>query len=262
METGEELRPGRFSDRLVAYLLDTIPFTAGAVVTVYVWAGPLGRALDDRTLFQIGAAWVGLAVLWQFMGNLSGGTPCHKLMGLRVIGPEGGAPGFGRAFVRTAGWVLGTPLANFGFLVALVHPKTRTLHDLLSGTYVVEDGGRRSNGVLAFLVAVSAAVGLFGLNYWSSMMRPTPEDVAAVGRAREGLEVIAKIQEKYKADHGVFAASAQDLAEGSGDVEVFRRAMLDVFRPVPFYVEAGNRRWRVTGAAKDRRNTRVTREGP
>jgi len=262
METGQELRPGRFSDRLVAYLLDTIPFTVGSVATVLVWGGPMNRPITNRTMLAVAAAWAGLAVLWQFLGNLAGGTPGKKMMGLRVVGPDGTSPGFFRALARALGWALSTPLANFGFLLALIHPKNRTLHDVLSGTYVVEAGGRRSNGVLAFLVAASAAVGLFALNYWTSMLTPTADDMAAIAKARAGLEVIAKIEEKYKADRGVFAGTAQELAEGSGDVEVFRKAMLDVFRPTPFYVEAGNRRWRVTGAAKDRRNTLVTREGP
>jgi hypothetical protein len=38
--------------------------------------------------------------------------------------------------------------------------------------------------------------------------------------------------------------------------------MLDVFRPTPFQLVAGNKRWRVVAAAKDRRNTLVRREGP
>ncbi|MFI5347162.1 MAG: RDD family protein [Elusimicrobiota bacterium] len=262
MEPTQELRPGRFSDRLVAYLLDTIPFTLGAVASVWVWGGPLARSLDDRFLAADGAVWFGLAVLWQFAGNLAGGTPGKRALGLRVVASDGGAPGFFRSFARALGWVLSTPIANFGFVVALFHPKTRALHDMLSGTYVVETGPRRSNGALVFLVAALSAIGLFALQYWTNILRPTPADLVAISRARAGLEVIAKIEEKYKADHGEYASTAQQLAEGSGEVEVFRSAMLDVFRPVPFRIEAGNRRWRVTAAAKDRRNTLVRREGP
>jgi uncharacterized RDD family membrane protein YckC len=262
MDQSPELRPGRFSDRLVAYLLDTIPFAVGAVATVWAWGGPLNRPITDEALLGIGAAWVGLSVVWQFAGNLAGGTPGKQVMGLRVAASDGSAPGFARSLARALGWLLSTPLANFGFVLALFHPKTRALHDLIAGTYVVEVGPRRSNGALAFLIAAMAAIGLFAMQYWTSLLRPTREDLTAVARARDGLEVIAKIEAKYKADHGVFASSAQELAEASGDVDVFRAAMLDVFRPTPFYVEAGNRRWRVTAAAKDRRRTLVHREGP
>lgn len=262
MENAQELAPGRFSDRFVAYLLDTVPFAVGAVASVWVWGGPMNRPITDQSLMGVGAAWIGLAVLWQFAGNMMGGTAGKHIMGLRVVTADGETPGFLRSLVRAFGWLLSTPLANFGFILALFHPRTRALHDLIAGTYVVESGPRRSNGAAVFAVAAMAAIGLFALQYWTNLLRPTRDDLAAVSRAQEGLEVIAQIQEKYKTEKGVYASSAQELAEGSGDIEVFRSAMLDVFRPTPFLVEAGNRRWRVTAAAKDRRRTVVRREGP
>jgi uncharacterized RDD family membrane protein YckC len=262
MDETLELRPGRFSDRLVAYLLDTIPFTLGAVGSVWVWGGPLARPITNEVLLGIGAAWLGLAILWQFAGNLAGGTPGKKLLGLAVVTADGSSPGFFRALARSLGWVLSTPLANFGFIIALFHPRTRTLHDMLSGTYVVEAGPRRSDGALLFLAAAAAAIGLFVLQYATNMMRPTSEDLAAIEKAEKGLNVIAQIEETYRAKNGTYAATVQDLASASGDVELFRSAMLDVFRPTPFQLVAGNKRWRVIAAAKDRRNTLVRREGP
>ncbi|OGR49440.1 MAG: hypothetical protein A2X40_09050 [Elusimicrobia bacterium GWC2_65_9] len=262
MEPALELRPGRFSDRFVAYLLDTVPFAVAAVLSVWVWGGPLTRSGDQKVLVGLGAAWTGLAVFWQFVGNLSGGTPGKRLMGLRVVTSEGKYPGFLRALVRALGWLLSTPLANLGFLVALVHPRTRALHDLLSGTFIVETGPRRSSGAAVFLVASLAAAGLFVLNYGAALLRPTPKDMAAISKAYKGLEVVALIQEVYKGKHGMYAGTVADLAEASGDAEVFRRAMLEVFSPTPFILEAGNRGWHVTAAAKDRRRTRVRRYGP
>jgi len=262
MDETVELRPGRFSDRLVAYLLDTIPFAAGAAASVYVWGGPLSRPVTDRVMIGSGLVWLGLAVLWQLAGNLAGGTPGKKLLGLAVVTADGSFPGFGRSLARALGWVLSTPLANFGFILALFNSRTRTLHDFLSGTFVVEAGPRRSNGALAFLTAASCAVGLFALQYMTNMMRPTKEDLAAIARAENGLTVIGQIEEAYHAKNGTYASTVQDLAEASGDVEVFRSAMLDVFRPTPFQVLGGNMRWRVVAAAKDRRNTLVRREGP
>lgn len=256
------LRPARFSDRFLAYLLDAVPFAIGAVGTIWVWGGPLRRPFDDQSLAAIGAAWTGLAVLWQFVWNLSGGTPGKKFFGLRVVTAEGESPGFLRSLVRAVGWLLSTPLANFGFLLALVHPRNRTLHDLLAGTYVIEVGASPRAGAATFLVAAVAVAGLGVLNFGTAYLRPTPKDMAAIARAHEGLEVIASIQEAYKQKNGVYADSIEGLAEASGDAEVFRKAMLDVFAPTPFILEAGNRGWRVTAAAKDRRATRVRRSGP
>jgi uncharacterized RDD family membrane protein YckC len=262
MDESVELRPGRFSDRLVAYLLDTVPFAAGAAGTVWAWGGPLARPITNQAMLGIGASWLGLAVLWQFAGNVAGGTPGKKILGLAVVAADGSPPGFIRAFARALGWVVSTPLANFGFIIALFHPRTRALHDMLSGTYVVEAGPRRSNGSLAFLTAAACAVGLFVLQYWTNMMRPTPDDLAAIARAESGLTVIGQIEEKSREKNGTYAATVQDLAEASGDTVLFRSAMLDVFRPTPFQLVAGNKGWRVVAAAKDRRNTLVRRAGP
>ncbi len=262
MDSTPELRPGRFSDRFVAYLLDTLPFAVGALATVWLWGGPLRRPLDDSFLLADGAAWTGLAVLWQFVGNLMGGTPGHALLGLRVTTAADLSPGPLRAFARALVWLAGAPLGNFGFWLALFHPKTRALHDILSGTYVVESGPRRSNGALAFVAAAAAVVALSVLNGWSNLLRPTEADLAAIRRAEEGLSIVARIEEAYRASHGAYASEIQDLAEASGDAETFRKGMLAVFSPSPFSLEAGNRRWRVTAAAKDRRRTRVRREGP
>jgi uncharacterized RDD family membrane protein YckC len=262
MTESVELRPGRFSDRFIAYLLDTLPFAVGAAAAVWVWGGPMGRPITDKAMAACGAVWMVLAVLWQFAGNLAGGTLGKKLLGLRIVTADGSRPGFFRALVRALGWVLSTPLANLGFVVALFHPKTRALHDLLSGTYVVEDGPRRSDGNLAFLLAGLAAILLFALQYWTNLLRPTREDVAAIARAEQGLNVIAKIEATYREKNGTYADTVQDLAAASGDVELFRSAMLDVFRPTPFQIKAGNKGWRVVAAAKDRRNTLVHREGP
>ena len=262
MDETLELRPGRFSDRLVAYLFDTIPFAAGAAASIWAWGGPLARPITNFAMLASGGIWLGLALLWQFAGNLAGGTPGKRLLGLAIVTADGSPPGFIRALMRALGWVLSTPLANFGFILALFTPRTRTLHDLLSGTFVVEAGPRRSNGALAFLTAALCAVGLFVLQYWTNIMRPSKDDLAAIARAENGLTVIGQIEETYRAKNGTYAATAQDLAEASGDVELFRSGMLDVFRPTPFQLVAGNVRWRVVAAAKDRRNTLVRREGP
>lgn len=256
------LQPARFSDRLVAYLIDTTIFVLAAVITLWVYSGPFRGAPTSFALALIGICWFALAVVWQFFGNWHGATLGKKILGLEVVTPEGVPPNAWRALVRTVGWVFSTPLANFGFLWALVHPQSRTLHDLISGTYVVEKGPRRSNGAVAFFLSVVGVAVIGSVHLWSVLLRPTEADLAAVARAREGLSIIARIEERYKSEHGTYTDSLPELAEASGDTEVFRTAMLEVFSPTPFFIEAGNKGWRVTAAAKDRRRTRVYTQSP
>lgn len=258
-----EVRAARFSDRFVAYLLDALPFGAGAVGTVYVLVGPMAKSPTPDLLATVGAAWITAIFAYQLLGNMAGGTLGKRALGLRVVARDGGPLGFVRSLVRAVVWLLGSTGANFGFLVALLNRENRTLHDYASGAVVVEAYAKsRAEGMALFLAGALGAVGLFAVQLWSAWSRPTPNDRAAIAKANEGLSVIARVQEAYKEKNGTYAATIDQLAEVSGDPAEFRSAMALLFMPEPFKMEAGNRGWRISAAAKDRRRTPVRREGP
>lgn len=258
-----ELRAARFSERFVAYLIDTLPFGAGAVLTAYVWGGPLGKPLEPESLSRIAAAWITLAVLYQFAANVSGAGLGKALMGLRVLTLGGEVPGAFRSLARALFWLLGTPLCNFGFLLALLRADSRALHDLLSGTVVVEAAPQgRGEGLALFLAGGLCAGALLGANLWLSIARPTPGDLQAVARAREGLEVLGRVQEARRRAHGAYTDRFEELAESSGEPEAFGPALDALFEPGSLAVEAGNVGYRFTARAKDRRRTRVSLSGP
>lgn len=258
-----ELRAARFSDRFVAYLIDVVPFAAGLVGTVYAVLIPLAKPPTPETIALIASAWITALFGYQLIGNLTGATLGKRLIGLRLIRRDGAPPGFGRALIRAAVWMLGTPVASFGFLVALLNKENRALHDFASGTVVVE-AYRKSHaeGAALFLAAAIGAAGLFGWQIYSGWARPTPNDLQAVAKARKGLDVIALVQEAYKEKHGVYASSIEQLAEVSGDPAEFRAAMAALFLPEPFAMEAGNRGWRIRAVARDRHKTKIVRDGP
>lgn len=264
MEPGTiETRAARFSDRFVAYLLDTLPFGAGAAATVWVLLGPLAKAPTPELLALVGAAWVTLVFAYQLVGNLNGGTIGKRLLGLRVVARDGGPPDFLRSLIRAAVWLIGTTAGSFGFLVALFNRENRTLHDYASGTVVVEAYRKSAaEGAALFLAGALGAIGLFGFQIYSGWARPTPRDRAAVAKADAGLSVIAMVQEAYKEKNGTYAASIDQLAEASGNPAEFRTAMAVLFMPQPFKMEAGNRGWRIRAQARDRHHTAVVRAGP
>ncbi len=256
-------RVARFSDRFVAYVLDTLPFGVGLVATVWTLVGPLAKAPTPELLALVGAAWITLVFAYQLVGNLNGGTIGKRLLGLRVVARDGGPPSFLRSLVRALVWLIGSTAGNFGFLVALFNRESRALHDYASGTVVVEAYRKSAaEGAALFLAGALGAVGLFGFQIYSGWARPTPRDRAAVAKANEGLAVIAQVEEAYKAKNGAYATSIEQLAEVSGDPAEFRTAMAALFLPEPFKMEAGNRGWRIRALARDRHHTPVVREGP
>lgn len=264
MEPGTlETRAARFSDRFVAYLLDAVPFGAGAAATVWVLLGPLAKPPTPELLALVGAAWVTVVFAYQLAGNLNGGTIGKRLLGLRVVARDGGPPGFRRSLIRAAVWLIGSTAGSFGFLVALFNRENRTLHDYASGTVVVEAYRKSAaEGAALFLAGALGVIGMFGFQIYTGWARPTPRDRAAVSKANEGLSVIAQVQEVYKAKNGTYATSIDQLAEASGDPAEFRTAMAVLFMPEPFKMEAGNRGWRIRAVARDRHRTPVVREGP
>lgn len=261
--TAIEVRAARFSDRFVAYLLDTLPFGVGAAATIWALLGPLGKPPTPELLALIGAAWATAVFAYQLWGNVSGATLGKRLIGLRVVTRDGERPSFLNALIRSAVWLIGSTAGSFGFLVALFNRENRTLHDYASGTVVVETYRKSpAEGAALFLAGAFCAVGLFVFQIYSGWARPTPSDKAAVSKASEGLEVIAQVQEAYKEKNGTYATSIEQLAEVSGDPAEFRTAMAVLFRAEPFTMEAGNRGWRIRAVALDRRRTPVVREGP
>jgi len=262
--TVDELRPARISDRLVAFFLDLLPFLGGFGVHLFLTLLRQRAAQPaPGTVLHLGALWIALSLAYQFAGNLSGGTVGKRLLGLRVVRRDGRPLRVVRSLVRAVGYLLSMPLCNFGFLIAFVHPQSRTLHDLLSGALVVESRAKNpAEAFIVFLAAAGVLSALFAGNLYFGLHRPLPSDVLAVKKAEAGLGILAQIEEAYKAKNGAYTNSLADLVEASGNPEEFRKAMAAIFEPNFFRVEAGRGRYRISGVAKDHDQTRVVISGP
>lgn len=259
-----ELRPAKINDRFIAYAIDTVPFAAGYALTLWLMVLKLQSAPYSRELvLRVASVWVGLYFLYELVGNALGATVGKKLMEIRVVRKDGSPLGWARGAVRSFGYLLSTPMCNWGFLVALLHPESRAFHDLISGSLVIEP--RRKNAaesLVLFVGAVSLLVAMYGGMIYLTLTAPTPQDRLAVEKAKDGLLVMAQIEEAYKSQNKTYTNSLKDLALASGDAEKFASAMSEIFEPDLFRLEAGNRAYRISASAKDRRKTRVTVEGP
>lgn len=263
MEQGAAAAPAKITDRFLAYLIDTVPFVVGYHATsIYLIAVRQRFADEPANYLRLGAFWLALYLGYHAAGAMAGSTIGKALMGLRVVDAEGASPGLGRALVRAFGLLLSTPL-NLGFLWSFVNRDSRTWHDLLAGTYVVEarpkPQGERLATALGSLVTLA---GLLLVSFWANTLRPTAEDRDAVARAYEGLSVLAEIQERHREAKGAYGRTLSDLAWASGDVEGFKAAMREIFEPDRFEIAGSESRYRITARAKDRARTPVTISGP
>ncbi|MBF0633933.1 MAG: RDD family protein, partial [Nitrospinae bacterium] len=68
-----------------------------------------------------------------------GMTAGKYLMGVRVACDNGGQLGYSRAFVRSLSYFVSGFFLYIGFLLALFSKKKQALHDMISGTVVLEN---------------------------------------------------------------------------------------------------------------------------
>ncbi len=259
-----ELFPAKINDRFIAYVFDAVPFAAAYLGTLYylIRIKQVARYSHDLD-HRIGLACVGSYLLYQLIGNATGATVGKRLMGLRIVHKDGEPIGILGALMRTIGYAISTPFCSFGFVIALFHPQSRALHDLLSGSMVIEREKKSgADSALLFITAVIMLVGMYSAMIWSNMNRLTEKDLLAVEKARDGLKIMAQVEEAYKASHPAYTQSLSELANESGNADQFRSAMADIFDPNEFTVEAGNRGYRISGVAKDARKTRIAISGP
>ena len=95
----------------------------------------VGALLASGWLLVVGTYFV---LFWSSAGQ----TPGMRLLHLRVLGPEGRPPSFGRSLVRLVGlWLAIVPLFA-GFVPVLFTEQRRGLADFLAGTVVLYDDTR------------------------------------------------------------------------------------------------------------------------
>jgi uncharacterized RDD family membrane protein YckC len=129
-----ELRRGSSLRRATAWAVDALPF---ALATAAV-ASLLGAA-DLALLAPLATVAALASFTYQTLSHwLSGATFGKRLVGLRVVGPDGRAPGPGRSALRSAAAVAGVALLGAGPLLALFTRSGRAVHDWVAGTSVVD----------------------------------------------------------------------------------------------------------------------------
>ncbi|MDE2291320.1 MAG: RDD family protein, partial [Elusimicrobia bacterium] len=250
-------------DRFLAFLVDLVPFYAGFYLALYLTVFRLHRLPNTwpvwhRQMLAWGLFWLA----YHALGNMTGGTPGKRLLGLRVEAVGGGPLGAGRSLVRAAGYLVSLPL-NLGFLWSLLNPDSRTWHDLLAGSRVVEVRAKsQGTALLSALASLGLVASMVGLSAWSAFVRQTPGDVEAVRKAREGLRILAAVEESYKAAHGSYTDDLAALALQSGDVTAFKEGMSELFDPDGFVIQAGGGEYLLRARARDRRKTTVELTGP
>jgi uncharacterized RDD family membrane protein YckC len=134
-----------FFRRLGAWMIDSfiVSLIAGAINAAV--GGGRTAMTPPVTPDQIAALFgkslgVSYGVQWSYlvlMTGLKGQTLGKMALGIRVVGPDGGVPGFGRALLReTIGRILASLLCAIGYLAVLWDGEQQGWHDKIASTHV------------------------------------------------------------------------------------------------------------------------------
>jgi uncharacterized RDD family membrane protein YckC len=124
-------RPASAPRRLLAWTIDV---GLWAALSTLLWMKSLGTGAVVGGLIAAALALLYTAV---FTVALSGRSPGRLVAGLRLVTGGGTAPGAVRMVLRTAFAAVSFATCCAGFWLALVDRKGQTLHDKLTGTFVV-----------------------------------------------------------------------------------------------------------------------------
>jgi len=126
---------------VICLFLTTIGLAVLVLATIW-FGGRLGGEINDqvRALAAGSGALIvvstGFLYFTLFAGS-SGQTPGKRLFGLKIIRDTGEEMTYGRACLRSLGWILSLLLFSVGFLMIAFTRQRQGLHDLLARTYVI-----------------------------------------------------------------------------------------------------------------------------
>jgi uncharacterized RDD family membrane protein YckC len=149
------VQAGGFFPRLIAVIIDFLILAVILVPVYYLWHAQLGQVHLDpsaatqnnpfsafQQFAQAGELALGFIVLllFYFVGSwtILSGSPGQLVMSLRVVDPAARGIGFGRALMRFVFKSLFSFLSPVSALLVAVGKDKRALHDLFSGTYVIQ----------------------------------------------------------------------------------------------------------------------------
>ncbi len=129
--------------RFLAYLIDGAVIFVGYIATwiLAIVLGAISDALGGLMLLvgYLVVIALSLVMIVLGLGGPLGQTPGKHLMGIKVVGPNPGPIGAGKAFVRWIGYLLDSIICGLpiGFLWILFDKEKRGWHDIIADTRVV-----------------------------------------------------------------------------------------------------------------------------
>jgi uncharacterized RDD family membrane protein YckC len=263
-EPAEGPVPAGFSERFLAYFVDTAPFVAGAPLS-YSFLNGTGAAVYLPSELKWKLMWIAAYVLYETALTSGGRATVGKLLlGLRVRSSDGSELSVPRAFLRAIAYFISSAPLNLGYLLALATPGNRALHDYISGTRVVSVSERGENAGIA-IAAVSWALMAMLTGTWvkHNFIDLTPSEKRQVELARTTVAKVATLEEIHKRKYGAYTEDMKRLAALTGNPVAVRNEIIRTIEPDTLSLATNGRDYIITARARNWHRTTVSMEsGP
>lgn len=186
-------------------------------------------------------------------------TVGKKLVGIRVVDQNTAEPiSFGRALVRSVGYLISGGLLMCGFLFAFIEERHRALHDYLAGSVVIE--ARPKTWAEKTALSVVGFVLLFGfvtVEYKQVFGAGSFAQQRLINRAKDHVVKIGYLEELHRTQFGYYTNDLLRLAILSGDPVQFQRDTHKVLDNRDFRIGISEKGYKIKARAKDVKKTPV-----
>jgi len=252
--------PAGFNERFLAYVIDAAPFVAAAYFTFSLMLknGTVQYSFAAELKWKL--LWILVYVIYETALSSGGRATIGKyLMGIRVKAADGSDLSVARAFVRSLSYFISAAPLNLGYLVALVTPEKRALHDYLGGSRVISVR-ERSDWADGVVLAVSWALIAMLTGSWvnRNFLTLNPEEKRQVALAQTTVAKVAKLEEIYKMTYGRYTEDMRRLAALTGNPSAVRNEIMKTIEPGTLSLATDGRAYIISANARNWRKTPVT----
>jgi len=248
-----------FSERFLAYFVDTAPFVAGALASYsFLAGGPAARHLPSELVWKL--SWIACYVLYETIMTSGGrATVGKRLMGVRVTALDGSDLSAARALARALAYFISSAPLNIGYLLALATPGSRALHDYICGTRVISVRVRGEGAGIAVTAVAWALIAMItGSWIKHNFIDLTAREKKQVILAQTTVSKLATLEEIHKRKYGGYTEDLKRLAALTGNPVAVRNEILRTLEPETLLLSSNGRDYIIEARARSRRRTRVS----
>ena len=253
--------PAGFNERFLAYVVDAAPFVAAAYFTfsMLLKNGSMQYSFAAETKWKI--LWIVPYVIYETVLSSGGRATIGKyLFGIRVKAADGETDlSVSRAFMRAIGYFVSAAPLNLGYLIALITPGKRALHDFLGGSRVIsiKERGDWADGLI---LAVSWALIAMLTGSWinNNFLRLSPEEKQQVAMARVTVSKVAKLEEIHRLTYGRYTEDMRRLAALTGNPNAVRKEIMRTIEPNTLSLATDGHAYVIAAKARNWHKTEVS----